>query len=528
MRDPLKQPFASESIWNMPIGSGAVYVWARLSGFPHSSDPAALMPGTDPEHIVLTPSASLTDVLYSGAGWGGGDRCFYWPEGLPGEEGPFLLARVPIPAGYFVESSRTNSCAAFLGKDGRTVVQVQPLARCAGYGYATSRVTFDDVDLYGPGITGSHGGSGLSALGGSIRMGELCPGQIGPRHVLKINVYAKQFFYPGHATDDCRRWPALNCDNYADGWYGTEGGGGPHAMRMGALLAIPPTIDINALELETEPGRQLAWTLQNYGAYIVDDTYAPGFAIAVEDGANGSKAAEFQANYGYPMAQRVGALGPWGRDIQTLCGVLYVVDNNSPNSIGGGGTPRQPLAEPLADPRTPRLPSLNVTFGALTLVAQATAQARAAVGRTFAALTLSARQAAGPVNAAVDRVFDALTVTSTGKANQPPVPPPVGPARYDQFQIGADGRATITKDPQAMLDYTFDWSAYLALDGDRLADAHCSADAGTVAKTTVYAGTATAWLSGGTAGSTITLTCQIATAGGRFDACTAFIKIRDR
>ena len=37
----------------------------------------------------------------------------------------------------------------------------------------------------------------------------------------------------------------------------------------GALLALPPGTDIAALGLRTEPGRMIAWTLQNYGAYIV-------------------------------------------------------------------------------------------------------------------------------------------------------------------------------------------------------------------------------------------------------------------
>ncbi|MFD2270369.1 hypothetical protein ACFS07_02445 [Undibacterium arcticum] len=38
---------------------------------------------------------------------------------------------------------------------------------------------------------------------------------------------------------------------------------------------------------------------------------------------------------------------PWVRDMQRLVQALYVVNNNSPTSIGGGGTPRQPLAPPL-------------------------------------------------------------------------------------------------------------------------------------------------------------------------------------
>jgi hypothetical protein len=115
---------------------------------------------------------------------------------------------------------------------------------------------------------------------------------------------------------------------------------------MGALLAIPASTNIASLNLETDPGRQLAWTLQNYGAYIVDNTGGPSVAVSLEDGPDGSLAVQFQADYGYPFQQRVNSNTPWSRDWQKLVQALWVVSNNGPNSIGGGGTPRQPLAPP--------------------------------------------------------------------------------------------------------------------------------------------------------------------------------------
>ena len=118
-------------------------------------------------------------------------------------------------------------------------------------------------------------------------------------------------------------------------------------MKMGALLAIHRDINLNALGLETEPGRQIAWTLQNYGAYIVDDTYGAGFSIAVEVGPDGHLEDQFRQDYGFRFEARVRDNSPWVRDIQRLVAALYVVDNNSASSIGGGGTPRQPLAAPL-------------------------------------------------------------------------------------------------------------------------------------------------------------------------------------
>jgi hypothetical protein len=40
--------------------------------------------------------------------------------------------------------------------------------------------------------------------------------------------------------------------------------------------------------------------------------------------------------------------GPWIRDLDRIFGNLHVVANNGRDSIGGGGTPRQPLAPPFA------------------------------------------------------------------------------------------------------------------------------------------------------------------------------------
>jgi hypothetical protein len=94
----------------------------------------------------------------------------------------------------------------------------------------------------------------------------------------------------------------------------------------------------------------LAWTLQNYGAYIVDDTYAPGFALNVEDGPDGSVRKQFKEDWGFELEQKLQGNTPWVRDIQKLVVALHVVDNNRPTSVGGGGKPNQPLAPAIGIP----------------------------------------------------------------------------------------------------------------------------------------------------------------------------------
>ena len=90
--------------------------------------------------------------------------------------------------------------------------------------------------------------------------------------------------------------------------------------------------------METVPGMQLAWTLQKYGAYIVDDTWGPAFGFCGEKSNSGDLDTQFLADYGFNLIDRVIYNTPWMRDNQRLCVALRVVSNNSALTIGGGPT----------------------------------------------------------------------------------------------------------------------------------------------------------------------------------------------
>lgn len=358
-RNPFWWPFISSSIWNTPIGSGAVYVPANLVAAPDdpndhfpNGDPIDVgwtpMPQIDEERIVLVPTAPLTAIEYSSAGWSGADRCIATPPAPPATH---LPVSVPIPTSYTLPSSSKNNGAAFLMPDGHTLVQTQPWTRCSAGASSTSvaRIFDGGVDadiISGDGRNGAHGGSRLGTLGGAIRLGEMRPGSSGPHHALKINLFSKMELFNCSVLADCFRWPAYTADSSATTSYGSINNN-PN-VKMGALLAIPPSVNINNIGLETEPGRQIAWTLQNYGAYDVDTTGGAAFSISAEEGFHGSKPDEFFADYGLNMRARVGHSqdSGWSRDLQRIRPLLQVVNNNSPTSVGGGGTPRQPVAPP--------------------------------------------------------------------------------------------------------------------------------------------------------------------------------------
>ena len=85
------------------------------------------------------------------------------------------------------------------------------------------------------------------------------------------------------------------------------------------------------------------------------------------------------------------------------------------------------------------------------------------------------------------------------------------------------------KDPDAKLDYMFDWTAWLLTVSDSIASAAFTGSAGlTIVSSSNTANTATAFVSGGVAGGTETLTCRIVTTGGRIDDRTINLKITTR
>jgi hypothetical protein len=83
------------------------------------------------------------------------------------------------------------------------------------------------------------------------------------------------------------------------------------------------------------------------------------------------------------------------------------------------------------------------------------------------------------------------------------------------------------KDPNAVLDYSVDWTRWL--NGDTIATSAWTVPAGlTKVSDTSTTKAATVWLSGGTIGQSYTVTNRITTAGGRTEDRSFDVKIADR
>lgn len=96
-----------------------------------------------------------------------------------------------------------------------------------------------------------------------------------------------------------------------------------------------------------------------------------------------------------------------------------------------------------------------------------------------------------------------------------------------------------TKDPNAVLDYKFDWKAltngsgisdWLA-NGETISTKTITASSGITVDSSALTDSntsVTVWLSGGSAGSDYTVACKIVTSAGRTDERTITINCRDR
>ncbi|MEM7340550.1 MAG: hypothetical protein AAF467_17970 [Actinomycetota bacterium] len=344
-RDPIEYPFAWNSPWNLPLGSGARYLPADI-------EPPGWGPGIDEDVLFLDPDAPLRRINRTTVGW---ERTPTRCGGLVAGVFQFGGDALPVTPGFTTEPTYTNNtpnhAGAFLEPDGRTIRQSQPVHVCSD-GRVVTKVDYPDDDIIsGDGIRGAHGGSGMSSLGGTLRLHDLEKGEI--NHALKLTIQAARYL---SQNEGGYRWPAWKADSYVNApptascYYG----GTNPAVRMGALLALPPDFDTDALD--TELGQMLGDALQTYGGYVVDDVCWDKFLIATEWGPQGRVTDEVERRWGIEMQSREKATCTsstpncrYARDIGAIVDALHVIDNNTPSTPGGPGTRIAPCAPPFRD-----------------------------------------------------------------------------------------------------------------------------------------------------------------------------------
>lgn len=88
--------------------------------------------------------------------------------------------------------------------------------------------------------------------------------------------------------------------------------------------------------------------------------------------------------------------------------------------------------------------------------------------------------------------------------------------------------ARFMKDPDAVLDYKIDWSRWLP-DGDSVSASSWDAESGLTVDSNTFDDTSTTvWLSGGTDGTSYSVTNHITTDAGREDDRTIIIAVKEQ
>lgn len=332
-RNKFLWPFASTSIWNTPIGTGATFtsigsILGYYFGYYTRFTP-------EEEYIFMDTTAPSTVVNYNPVGWDAGDRCV-----ASGSAANFPF-NVPMQSSFTVPDNDFNNCAAWIDSTGNTVIQAQPFTRCTAGSYATCKVKFGNENIYSDGRLGSHGGSELSALGGTVRCGELTDAYINNRsylrHALKITMSAELWYYWGGGGGNEYRWPATKADGYASS---STYAGSNSQLKPGALITLN---GFDPQTLRTWEGRLFGETIKRFGMYAVDDSAYNAIAIALEYGPNGRVKDEFNSLFLHPFdlyPNSIGEKTSWYLDWEDIMSHAYVVNNNASGAIGGGGSPK--------------------------------------------------------------------------------------------------------------------------------------------------------------------------------------------
>jgi hypothetical protein len=297
-----------------------VYADARLHTICGTSTQGGCSPPklwyTEREHIFLDPAAPLRSIGRGGCS--GSDS-----------------GQVRVADGVTFGGGSDNDTGGALRSDNDLVKEWYNGCRSSGTGSVGVSVPLCEHSLRGSGVGPycGHGGSGLSAVGGSLRQWELAPGT--PiRHVLKLTLPAASLSgnIPGQGTpcNDGWRAPAQIADGGWDGTGISRYSGQVASMCMGSRFALLPSTACEVL-MVSELTRRVCIALRDYGAFVVDihptnSDWRP-LTINIERGSGDVNHAEMFA----------------------LLQQLQVVTNSDAYPYNGGGVPRQPALPPIGN-----------------------------------------------------------------------------------------------------------------------------------------------------------------------------------
>ena len=291
-------PFASDSPWNMPIGSRARF---STVDSPQTQD---LLAGR-----ALIHAGQWGMPLYRAV------TSDPWVSVWDEENRRGFHVQVPRDA----RPDPMGDGHLFVGApDGRFVLEMYRARRLPDGGLVARRAF--RVDLRGRGMFLRDGrfpgvrAMDASGMGGVLRAWELRAGHVG---------HALTFLLPYTRLKHGPVWPSSREDYWGFRDYTGH-------VPIGTLVAIPGWVHVDAMGL-SDAGLVLAHALQDYGAYCDDSVGTDGLVLTAEGAAEG-----------------IAELAAMRRDFPVIRAALRVVENNAATSPGGGGVPRAASAEELS------------------------------------------------------------------------------------------------------------------------------------------------------------------------------------
>ena len=158
--------------------------------------------------------------------------------------------------------------------------------------------------------------SGVAGMFGLLRGYEANTPGYKIEHALQISLSHAHKGCSVHQLQNKAVWPAVSTDWYCKPRPEMCSGDIPY----GALLALPPNVDIGSLGL-SEPGERLARALQNYGAYAVDGSDCPTLRADQDIDAQILKTLKQDMRRIYPLLR-------------------MVLNNEADQTASGSGTPQ--------------------------------------------------------------------------------------------------------------------------------------------------------------------------------------------
>lgn len=342
-------PGASNSAFNTPIGTSATLSAAGITFIEsgtYAGGVATRLRG-ERERIFMDKTAATATVKFNCYGWGGVSGCTE-PDRTHASTGStysgapwFADFTVPMLLSYTVADDGNNNSAAWITADGANVDNAQPLCHSTAGGDVTCQVKSPRTSLRGTDMGGSHYGSGLSALHGTIRYGEITNainnGLKYLSHGLKCVIDAHRFYYYAHSPG--YTYIATQRDGYASP---TTYAGVNANLVPGALLTLQSGFNtsVGGGNVTTAVGSILAETIKRFGIIPIDDTTWNAVMISVEDGPAGSVHTEL-SGLGYTLdydPPSLAGANAFYKDIKAIFEGLYIVTNATTGALGGGGS----------------------------------------------------------------------------------------------------------------------------------------------------------------------------------------------